>query len=73
MIVGGADTEVLQLNRAAARLLRCPHEVVVVPGASHLFEEPGALDAVARLASRWFAQHLGASSLTTATRPEVDL
>ena len=73
MIVGGADTEVLQLNRAAARLLRCPHEVVVVPGASHLFEEAGALDAVARLASRWFAQHLGASSLTMATRPEVDL
>ncbi|MCJ7438001.1 MAG: phosphoribosyltransferase [Acidimicrobiia bacterium] len=60
MIVGGADAEVLQLNRAAARLLRCPHEVVVVPGASHLFEEPGALDAVAGLASGWFAKHLGA-------------
>jgi putative phosphoribosyl transferase len=72
MIVGGADTEVLQLNRAAARLLRCPHEVVVVPGASHLFEEAGALDAVARLASRWFAQHLGASPDTPVTRPQVD-
>jgi len=72
MIVGGADTEVLQLNRAAARLLRCPHEVVVVPGASHLFEEAGALDAVARLASRWFAQHLGASPHTPVTRPQVD-
>jgi predicted phosphoribosyltransferase/dienelactone hydrolase len=60
MIVGGADTEVLQLNRAAARRLRCPNEVVVVPGASHLFEEPGALDAVAGLASQWFAKHLGA-------------
>jgi len=60
MIVGGADAEVLHLNRAAARRLRCPNEVIVVPGASHLFEEPGALDAVAGLASQWFAKHLGA-------------
>ena len=59
MIVGGADAEVLELNRAAARLLRCPNEVVVVPGASHLFEEPGALDTVADLASHWFDKFLG--------------
>jgi putative phosphoribosyl transferase len=72
LIVGGADLEVLRLNRAAARLLRCPNEVVVVPGASHLFEEPGALDAVARLASRWFAKHLGTPPFATMRQPEVD-
>ena len=59
MIVGGADREVLRLNHAAAAMMRCEHEVVVVPGATHLFEEPGALDAVATLASSWFAEHLG--------------
>ena len=59
MIVGSADTEVLQLNRVAARRLRSPTEVVVVPGASHLFEEPGALDTVAELASHWFDKFLG--------------
>ena len=60
MIVGGADVEVLRLNREAARMLRCPHELVVVPNAGHLFEEPGALDAVARLAGEWFRRHLKA-------------
>jgi predicted phosphoribosyltransferase/dienelactone hydrolase len=59
MIVGSADSEVLALNRAAADRLRCEHEIVVVPGASHLFEEPGALDAVAAHARRWFERHLG--------------
>lgn len=59
LIVGGDDEPVLGLNRAAAARLRCEHEVVVVPGASHLFEEHGALAAVARLAAVWFAQHLG--------------
>jgi putative phosphoribosyl transferase len=59
MIVGGSDREVLRLNEAAAAMMRCEHEVVVVPGATHLFEEPGALDTVAGLASRWFAEHLG--------------
>jgi putative phosphoribosyl transferase len=67
MIVGGADPEVLRLNRAAAALLRCPHEVVVVPGASHLFEERGALDAVVRLASHWFERYLGAEPLVNAS------
>lgn len=56
LIVGGADTEVLELNRQAAR--RLPHaEVVVVPGASHLFEEPGALDQVIHLALDWVTRH----------------
>lgn len=51
LIVGGDDTEVLQLNRAAGLALRCEWQLAVVPGASHLFEEPGALDQVAVLAA----------------------
>ncbi|MHB1503051.1 MAG: phosphoribosyltransferase family protein [Acidimicrobiales bacterium] len=58
LIVGGADLEVLELNRSAAASLTCEHRVVIVPGATHLFEEPGALEAVARLATSWFSQHL---------------
>jgi putative phosphoribosyl transferase len=54
LIVGGLDRTVLGLNREAAARLRCPHHLVVVPGASHLFEEPGTLDEVARLAGDWF-------------------
>lgn len=58
LIVGSRDEEVLELNRRSAAQLRCPHRVVVIEGAGHLFEEPTALDAVATLASRWFAEHL---------------
>jgi putative phosphoribosyl transferase len=58
LIVGGSDVQVLELNRAAAARLVCEHDLVVVPGATHLFEEPGALDEVARLAVDWFAEHL---------------
>ncbi|MGK5548444.1 dienelactone hydrolase family protein [Streptomyces sp. URMC 127] len=54
LIVGGEDREVLRLNHAAADRLRAPHEVHVVPGATHLFEEPGALEEVAEVACRWF-------------------
>jgi putative phosphoribosyl transferase len=54
LIVGGADVEVLALNRRAAALLTVEHELEVVPGAGHLFEEPGALEAVTRLAVAWF-------------------
>ncbi len=60
LIVGGHDPEVLELNRQAASRLRCPHRVAVVPGATHLFEEEGAMDAVARLAGGWFEEFLGA-------------
>jgi putative phosphoribosyl transferase len=60
LIVGGADWQVLELNEQAAKLLRCEHEVAVVPGATHLFEEPGALERVAELAADWFSRHLGA-------------
>jgi dienelactone hydrolase len=59
LIVGGLDTSVIELNRAAFALLRCPKELVIVPGATHLFEEPGTLEAVARLAAQWFGRFLG--------------
>jgi putative phosphoribosyl transferase len=62
LIVGGADWQVLELNEQAARLLRCEHEVAVVPDATHLFEEPGALERVAELAADWFSRHLPVTS-----------
>ncbi len=58
LIVGGDDPEVLQLNREALYLLGCVKEVEVVPGATHLFEEPGTLEQVARSAAKWFRHHL---------------
>jgi putative phosphoribosyl transferase len=58
LIVGSRDTRVLSLNRLAADRMHCPHQIAVVPGATHLFEEPGALDTVARLARDWFTAHL---------------
>lgn len=58
LIVGGADHTVLSLNQDALQHLRCTRELVVVPGATHLFEEPGALERVADLAAAWFAAHL---------------
>jgi dienelactone hydrolase len=57
-IVGGWDVEVLQLNRQAAEQLIAPHALQVVPGATHLFEEPGTLEQAAHLARDWFLQHL---------------
>jgi len=58
LIVGGNDGQVIELNRTALAQLRCEKRLVIVPGASHLFEEPGALDEVARLARDWFERHL---------------
>ncbi len=58
LIVGGADWQVLGLNEQAATLMRCRHQVAIVPDATHLFEEPGALDLVAQLASEWFSRFL---------------
>jgi putative phosphoribosyl transferase len=58
LIVGGRDEAVLELNREAARDLRCEHRIEVVPGATHLFEEPGALERVSELAAQWFVEHL---------------
>jgi dienelactone hydrolase len=58
LIVGGHDGRVLDMNRRASAHLACDHELRVVPGAGHLFEERGALEEVARLAGDWFARHL---------------
>ncbi|MGN6665755.1 MAG: dienelactone hydrolase family protein [Trinickia sp.] len=61
LIVGELDTEVIRLNRLAADHLVCEHEIVIVPGATHLFEEPGKLEEAARLASEWFLPRLATS------------
>jgi pimeloyl-ACP methyl ester carboxylesterase len=58
LIVGGDDAAVIGLNRQAATKLRSPSEMAIVPGATHLFEEPGKLEEVARLAADWFTRHL---------------
>ncbi|MCS6877922.1 MAG: dienelactone hydrolase family protein [Geminicoccaceae bacterium] len=58
LIVGERDEPVVELNRAAARRLSAPYRLVIVPGATHLFEEPGALEEVAALARDWFLEHL---------------
>jgi putative phosphoribosyl transferase len=60
LIVGGLDTQVIQLNQGAVEILSGTTRLVIVPGASHLFEEPGALEQVARLAATWFVEHLAA-------------
>jgi putative phosphoribosyl transferase len=57
LIIGGDDEPVIEMNRAAYRLLSCPKRLVIVPGASHLFEEPGTLEQVAEHALAWFQQH----------------
>ena len=57
LIVGGDDEPVIEMNRAAYRLLSCPKRLVIVPGATHLFEEPGTLEQVAEHALAWFQQH----------------
>jgi putative phosphoribosyl transferase len=58
LIVGGADDDVIPLNERAYRQLKSPKELVLVDRATHLFEEPGALEQVARLAADWFERHL---------------
>jgi putative phosphoribosyl transferase len=62
LIVGGDDELVIELNAQALGLLRCPKELVVIPGATHLFPEPGALEEVSRLAQQWFQRHLAPAS-----------
>lgn len=59
LIVGGRDPEVLRLNELALARLDCEKDLVVIPGATHLFEEPGALDEVAREAAVWFGRVFG--------------
>lgn len=58
LVVGGADEEVLALNRAALARLTCEKRLDIVAGATHLFEEAGALEEVSRLAAEWFSRHL---------------
>jgi putative phosphoribosyl transferase len=58
LIVGGHDLPVIRMNEEALARMRCPRELVVVPGATHLFEEPGTLEEVARLATGWFRRYL---------------
>jgi pimeloyl-ACP methyl ester carboxylesterase len=59
LIVGGADTPVIEMNRWAQERLAGESKLEIVPGATHLFEEPGTLEEVARLAAEWFGKHLG--------------
>jgi putative phosphoribosyl transferase len=58
LIVGGHDEPVIGMNRAALARLACDKQLAIVPGATHLFEEPGALDQVVTLATAWFRRHL---------------
>lgn len=68
LIVGSRDTRVLSLNRLAADQLRCEHRIAVVPGADHLFEEPGALATVAELSRDWLTAHLTRQTNSTPPR-----
>jgi putative phosphoribosyl transferase len=63
LIVGGNDAPVIELNRAAMRRMRAPVQLEIVPGATHLFEEPGALERVAQLAADWCQRHLAPSAV----------
>lgn len=62
LIVGGQDGEVLELNRQAFAQMHCVRALKIVPGATHLFEEPGALEQVTELARDWFLAHMGAGA-----------
>jgi len=67
LIVGSLDEAVLALNRKALEILRCEKELSVVEGATHLFEEPGKLEEVARLATHWFLRHLRQPAIVNET------
>jgi dienelactone hydrolase len=62
LIIGELDASVIERNEFAFAQLKCQKKLVIVPGASHLFEEPGALESVARLAAQWFERYLGKAS-----------
>jgi dienelactone hydrolase len=62
LIVGGNDDIVIELNEQARDRMRCEVKLEIIPGATHLFEEPGALEKVAQLASDWFVKHIGSAS-----------
>ena len=65
LVVGGNDDIVIELNEIARDRMRCQVKLEIIPGATHLFEEQGALEQVAKLASDWFAKHLGTSARPT--------
>src|SRR5436853_1602784 len=65
LIVGGLDYPVIEMNRAAFARLPCEKEMKIVPGATHLFEEPGTLEQVANLAAEWFQKHLVPTALVS--------
>ncbi len=71
LIVGSHDPAVLELNEQALRRLPCPKELVVIPGATHLFTEPGALEEVSRMAKDWFLRHLASAPGTSADERRV--
>jgi putative phosphoribosyl transferase len=71
LVVGGCDVDVLALNREAMRFLECEKRLEIVAGATHLFEEPGALECVAALAGDWFARHLSLSPVSSSRTPAV--
>ena len=70
VLVGGDDPEIQHLNERTLQLLRCEKQLVIVPGASHLFEEPGALDRVAELSVEWFDRHLRTPGVGRPPPPE---
>ena len=70
LIVGGDDEPVIEMNRAAYRLLACQKRLLIVPGASHLFEEPGTLEQVAEHALAWFQQHFHPAPQVGSSRRE---
>lgn len=73
LIVGGRDEAVLQSNRLALQTLRCRKQLILVPGATHLFEEPGALEEVSRLAATWFRRHFSPANSPDAEPERVDV
>ncbi len=73
LIVGGDDYGVIELNEKAYRILRCEKSLKIVPHATHLFEEPGTLEQVAKLACKWFQRHLPAGDLSGWSEPDSEV
>jgi hypothetical protein len=66
LIIGGDDAEVIELNRAALDQMSCDKQLEIVPGATHLFEEPGKLEQVAALAREWFLRWFSGAGVRAA-------
>jgi pimeloyl-ACP methyl ester carboxylesterase len=71
LIVGENDSPVIEMNEEALNLLKIEKKIVIVPGATHLFEEPGTLEEVARLAADWFVNHLTKTKNQTKSKKET--